>query len=104
MTEIQSRPRDRSAWLLVIAGLFFGIAAAFIVVALVFARSTFSMPFARLFSGRVHHPPYPLQNAFIGALEETMLAAAGIIRPDETPLMHYAREVRVHIFAPSRVN
>lgn len=52
----------------------------------------------RLYQGRVHHSPYPLQTARVGALEETLLAAAGIARPDAPPLTHYAREVSVEVF------
>jgi hypothetical protein len=53
----------------------------------------------RLYSGRVHHAPYPLQPALVSALDETLLAAAGLERPAGTPLMHYAREVSVEVFA-----
>ena len=58
----------------------------------------------RLFSGRVHHPPYPLQLARLLDLEENLLAAAGIDRPDDVPLVHYAREVRVRVFPLRPVN
>jgi len=36
-------------------------------------------------------------------LDETVLAAAGIARPEEPPLAHYGREVRVEIFSAERV-
>ena len=53
----------------------------------------------RLFRGRVHHAPYPLQRADVPALDETLVAAAGIEIPTNVPpLAHYAREVRVHVF------
>ena len=39
----------------------------------------------RLHQGRVHHTPYPLQSAKILSLDETLLAAAGIARPDDHP-------------------
>ena len=52
----------------------------------------------RLLSGHVHHVPYPLQRAEVDALEESLIAAAGIRRPDEAPLAHYAAGVRVHVF------
>lgn len=52
----------------------------------------------RLFRGRVRHAPYPIQAATVEALEETLLAAAGIHRPDAVPLAHYARAVDVHVF------
>ncbi len=57
----------------------------------------------RLYRGRIHHEPWPLQGADVSGLEETLLAAAGIARPDEPPLAHYGREVRVEIFPAERV-
>jgi len=57
----------------------------------------------RLYRGRIHHAPWPLQEADVPILRETLLAAAGIDRPDEAPLAHYGREVRVEIFSPERV-
>lgn len=54
--------------------------------------------------GQVHHPPYPAQRAEVDACDETLLAAAGIERPDTPPpLAHYAREVRVEVFALTTV-
>lgn len=49
--------------------------------------------------GRVHHAPYPLQRAEVVAWEESLLAAAGIARPNDAPLAHYAEGVDVEIFA-----
>jgi hypothetical protein len=53
----------------------------------------------RLYRGQVHHAPYPVQPAELLALDETLLAAAGIMRPDEAPLVHFARGVDVEVFA-----
>jgi uncharacterized protein YqjF (DUF2071 family) len=53
----------------------------------------------RLFSGRVHHAPYPLQDGRVTALDESLLAAAGLRRPEEPPLVHYASGVDVELFA-----
>lgn len=53
---------------------------------------------ARLYRGRVHHPPYPLQAAELHSLQENLLGAAGITPPFGSPLVHYAREVRVEVF------
>jgi len=52
----------------------------------------------RLYTGRVHHASYPLQTARLVDLDENLLAACGIARPDADPLAHYAREVRVRIY------
>jgi uncharacterized protein YqjF (DUF2071 family) len=54
---------------------------------------------AKLFLGRVHHTPYPLQPARILTLDETLLAAAGINRPETAPLAHFSSGVDVEVFA-----
>jgi hypothetical protein len=51
----------------------------------------------------VHHTPYPLQRADVTECDETLIAAAGITRPRDAPLAHYASGVAVEIFALSRV-
>jgi len=59
----------------------------------------------RLYLSRIHHPPWPLQDAEVSRLDETLLAAARIARPDASPLAHYAREQqRVEVFASERVS
>lgn len=57
----------------------------------------------RLYRGQVHHTPYPLQAARILALDETLIAAAGIDRPAAAPLAHFARGVSVEVFALTRL-
>ncbi len=57
-----------------------------------------------LYSGQVHHPTYPVQNATLKYLEESLIAQAGIIRPDTPPpLVHYSAGVDVDIFPLGRV-
>jgi uncharacterized protein len=53
---------------------------------------------SRVYQGRVHHTPYPLQSAQLLALDETLLAATGIERPAIAPLAHFAAGVCVEIF------
>jgi uncharacterized protein YqjF (DUF2071 family) len=54
----------------------------------------------RLWQGQVHHEPYPVQAARGQILREGVVAAAGIERPEgPPPLVHFAREVNVEIFA-----
>jgi uncharacterized protein len=53
----------------------------------------------RLYQGRVHHHPYPLQTAAVLTLDESLLEAAGILRPGTTPLAHFARGVDVNVYA-----
>ena len=52
----------------------------------------------RLFSGRVHHRPYPLQAARSLSCDESLLSAAGIVRPSTCPLAHFAAGVDVEVF------
>jgi uncharacterized protein len=52
----------------------------------------------RLYRGQVHHTPYPLQSAEVDTLDETLVAAAGIERPEAVPIAHYARGVNVEVF------
>ena len=56
----------------------------------------------QLHRARVHHQPYPLQRVEVETLEETLVWAAGIRRPDSAPIRHYAREVNVDIDPPER--
>jgi uncharacterized protein YqjF (DUF2071 family) len=60
----------------------------------------YSMHLGRLLLGRVHHRPYPLEDAEVSDLSESVVAAASIARPNEPPLAHYARGVDVEVFAP----
>lgn len=63
----------------------------------------YSFARGQLFAGRVRHKPYPLQGAEVLSLEENLVAAAGVKRPDTSPLAHYASGVRVDIFPLRRV-
>jgi uncharacterized protein YqjF (DUF2071 family) len=53
----------------------------------------------RLFQGRVHHAPYPIQTAIVLSLDENLLSAAKIDRPTDTPIAHFASGVNVEVFA-----
>jgi hypothetical protein len=39
-----------------------------------------------------------LETAEVDTLDETLLAAAGIARPDDPPLVHHAAGVRTEVF------
>jgi uncharacterized protein YqjF (DUF2071 family) len=56
-----------------------------------------------LWRGQVHHAPYPLQPAHYDSLSDTLVAAAGIKRPEIPALAHYARGVDVEIFPLGRL-
>jgi uncharacterized protein YqjF (DUF2071 family) len=52
-----------------------------------------------LHRARVHHAPYPVQPGVLDRLaRESLVAAAGIQRPDADPLVHYASRVDVEIW------
>jgi uncharacterized protein len=53
---------------------------------------------SRVYQGRVHHAPYPLQSAEVLSFDETLLAANGIERPEIAPLAHFAAGVNVEVF------
>jgi uncharacterized protein len=53
---------------------------------------------AKLWSGRVRHPPYGVQHAAIDRMDETLLHAAGFTRPAAPPLVHYSPGVDVEVF------
>jgi uncharacterized protein YqjF (DUF2071 family) len=52
----------------------------------------------RIFTGQVHHAPYPVRRARVSEVEEGLLAAAGIARPGGAPLAHFSPGVDVEVF------
>ena len=56
-----------------------------------------------LLRGRVHHPPYPLTDAALIHLEESLMAAAGIARPKGPVSVLYSPGVDVEVFALEEV-
>jgi uncharacterized protein YqjF (DUF2071 family) len=59
----------------------------------------YAMGKTRLHQGYVHHAPYPVQTAGLHSLDESLLGAAGIVRPELAPLVHFAAGVDVEVFA-----
>lgn len=57
----------------------------------------------QLWRARVHHQPYPVQDVEILGLDETLVWATGVRRPDAVPVRHYAREVNVKVYGPEKV-
>ena len=53
----------------------------------------------RLYVGQVHHSPYLFSRRNSCPLDETLLAAAGLSRPDVPPLAHFSEGVDVKIYA-----
>ncbi len=57
----------------------------------------------RLFTGSVHHRPYPAYAAEVHEIEDGLVAAAGVPRPaGPPPLTHYSPGVDVEVFALRR--
>ncbi len=56
-----------------------------------------------LHRARVSHQPYSVQRAEVMELDETLVWAAGVRRPDSAPIRHYVREVSVKVTPPERV-
>jgi uncharacterized protein YqjF (DUF2071 family) len=57
----------------------------------------------RLAAVPVQHQPWPLQEAEVVSLEQTLLAAAGLPEPTDGPLVHYSPGVDVRLGAPRPV-
>jgi len=56
--------------------------------------------FGRIWSARIHHRPYERQQAHLELFDETLLATAGLVRTNTSPIIHYANAVDVELFAP----
>ncbi len=63
----------------------------------------YSFKRSQLFSGRVQHEPYQIQDVQLHHLEENCIASAGINRPDTPPHACYAQRVDVTIYPLQRV-
>jgi uncharacterized protein YqjF (DUF2071 family) len=57
----------------------------------------------QLYRARIHHQPYPIQRADVPQLDETLVWAAGVRRPEQPSMRHYAREVNVNVYALEKV-
>jgi uncharacterized protein YqjF (DUF2071 family) len=53
-----------------------------------------------LHRAEIHHPPWPLQPAEAEIRRNTMTDGLGFDLPDVAPLLHFARKVDVHVWAP----
>jgi hypothetical protein len=57
----------------------------------------------RAYRADIHHVPWPLQEAEAVIEKNTMALASGIRLPDRPPLLHFARELKVLVWAPLRL-
>ena len=81
---------------------FFGHKPAHWKISLVERYILYSARYSRIYRGRVHHAPYPLQNAQLLNLRESCLGAAGFARPDEAPHVLYSPGVDVSVWPLER--
>jgi uncharacterized protein len=58
----------------------------------------------RVWRAEIDHVPWPLQPAGADITTNTMARAAGIILPDEEPLLHFSRYIAVRVWRPVRVS
>ncbi|HEY2091843.1 MAG TPA: DUF2071 domain-containing protein [Thermoanaerobaculia bacterium] len=56
-----------------------------------------------LYRARVHHQPYPIQRVNVLDLDETLVWASKVKRPESAPIRHYAREVNVKVYPAGKV-
>jgi uncharacterized protein YqjF (DUF2071 family) len=55
-----------------------------------------------LHRARIHHPPWTLHTAEVGALRSTLLEAAGLATPVTAPLAHHSAVVQVSVWPLQR--
>jgi uncharacterized protein YqjF (DUF2071 family) len=51
-----------------------------------------------IYCARIHHQPWPLQEATLTSFNSSMIEAAGLPTPKGEPLVHYAEEVNVEVW------
>jgi uncharacterized protein YqjF (DUF2071 family) len=56
-----------------------------------------------LYRARIHHQPWPLQEATLTSLSSSMIESLQLPTPKEDPLLHYAEELSVDIWRLTRV-
>jgi uncharacterized protein YqjF (DUF2071 family) len=59
---------------------------------------------SRLYSGQIHHQPWPLRTATLSSYSSAMVESLGIATPAGAPLLHYAEELTVDIWALRRAS
>ncbi|WP_405911405.1 DUF2071 domain-containing protein [Streptomyces longwoodensis] len=65
-------------------------------------RRAYTRRLGLLWETPVEHEPWPLAEASVEVLEETLTRAAGLPAPASAPLVHYSEGVRHVRFGPSR--
>jgi uncharacterized protein YqjF (DUF2071 family) len=57
----------------------------------------------QLYRSRIHHQPWPLQEAKVSAFSSSMIEALGLPALKEEPMLHYAEEIKVDIWPLKKV-
>ena len=57
----------------------------------------------KLYRARIHHNPWPLQQAELVSLNSTMIESHGLPAPQGDPLLHYCEELSVEIWPLKKV-
>ena len=57
-----------------------------------------------LYRARIFHPPWPLQEATMNSYESTMIEALRVASPRGEPVLHYAEEIEVDVWAIKRMS
>jgi hypothetical protein len=57
----------------------------------------------QLYRARIHHAPWPLQDAELDSLRSTMIESQGLPTPEGEPLLHYAEALAVDIWPLKKV-
>ena len=52
----------------------------------------------RLYRSRIHHQPWPLQNAELNSLSSTLIESHDLPTPADDPILHYAEKISVDIW------
>jgi uncharacterized protein YqjF (DUF2071 family) len=57
----------------------------------------------QLYRARIHHAPWPLQDATLTSFNSTMIESHGLPMPKGEPLLHYSEEINVDIWPLRKV-
>lgn len=63
----------------------------------------FSSPRSGLRQARAPHDPWPLYRGSVAHLDDGLIAAAGLPKPEGEPLVHYSPSVEVRIGWPTKI-
>ncbi len=58
---------------------------------------------AKVYRARIHHSPWPLQEAKLVSLNSTMIESHGLPTPQADPILHYCEELSVDIWRPKEL-